>query len=303
MKIGINILNFGPDATPAAFREWAQAAEALGYGFVMISDHVAITADVRQQYPAPFYDPFVVLAWIAPMTARVEIGTTVAILPYRHPLLVARMASNIDQLSEGRFIFGVGVGWAEQEYRALGIPFHERGAMANEYLAAIRECWSSEKASFHGRHVTFDDVATGPRPARSPRPPIWVGGKTDAALRRAVRYGDAWHPIVPTLSWARERWSRLQQIAAQEQKPVPAFCPRINIRIVDSPLPETGRPIGHGDLEQVRCDVAALAEMGAESLLVDTYTGEPNDPQLAHGLATLRALADHVFHLQAASHR
>jgi probable F420-dependent oxidoreductase len=298
MKVGINILNFGPDATPVAFREWAQAAEEVGYHVVMISDHVAITADVREQYPAPFYDPFVVLGWIAAITKRVEIGTTVAILPYRHPLLVARMTSNIDQLSGGRFIFGVGVGWANQEYRALGVPFEKRGAIADEYLAAIHECWRSDSASFHGKHVSFDDVATGPRPARSPHPPLWVGGKTDAALRRAVRYGDAWHPIVPALSWVRERASRLREIAVQEQKAVPAFCPRINVRIANAPLPETDRPIGHGDGGQIRRDIAALIDMGAEYLLVDTFTGKPNEPQLEKGLDAFRTLAREIFDLK-----
>jgi probable F420-dependent oxidoreductase len=303
MRVGVNILNFGRDASPAAFREWAQVAEQLGYHAVMISDHIAVTPDVQQQYPPPFYDPFVTLAWVASLTTRVEIGTTVAILPYRHPLLIARMASNIDRLSGGRFILGVGVGWAQQEYRALGVPFERRGAIANEYLAAIHECWRSDSASFHGKYVSFDDVATGPRPLRSPHPPIWVGGKTDAALRRAVRYGNAWHPIVPTLSWARERWSRLQQIATDDQKPVPAFCPRINVRITDVPLPETDRPIGHGDVRQIRRDVAVLVEMGAEYLLVDTFTGAPNGPQLAHGLVTLRTIAEQIFDLRKASLR
>lgn len=297
MKVGVNLLNFGPDASPAAFREWAQAAEELGYHLLMISDHVAVTADVGQQYPPPFYEPFVTLAWIASLTTRVEIGTTVAILPYRHPLLLARMASNIDQLSGGRFVLGVGVGWAQQEYRALGVPFGKRGAIANEYLAAIHECWRSESASFHGKYVSFDEVGTGPRPVRSPRPPIWVGGKTDAALHRAVAYGDAWHPIVPSLSWVRERRSRLIEIAAREGRPVPAFCPRINVRIADAPLPETDRPIGHGNMGQIRTDFAALVEMGAEYLLVDTFTGKPNGSQLESGLGTLRKLAHEIFDL------
>ena len=303
MKVGVNLLNFGREVSPATFREWAQAAEQLGYHFLMISDHVAVTPDVGRQYPAPFYDPFVVLSWIAAITTRVEIGTTVAILPYRHPLQLARMAANIDCLSDGRFILGVGVGWAQQEYRALGVPFEQRGAIANEYLAAIRACWESDVASFHGEHVNFDDVGTGPRPIRSPHPPIWVGGKTDAALRRAVLYGDAFHPIVPSLKWANEQLSRLKQIAAREKKPVPAFCPRVGVRITNDALPEKDRPLCHGDPTQLRRDLTALMEMGAESLLVDTFTGDPNAPQLAHGLATLRAFAEQIFELHERSLR
>jgi probable F420-dependent oxidoreductase len=298
MKVGVNLLNFGADATPAAFRQWAQAAEQFGYHFLMISDHVAVTPDVAQQYPAPFYDPFVALSWIAAITSKVEIGTTVAILPYRHPLLLARMAANIDQLSNGRFILGVGVGWAKQEYRALGVPFEQRGAIANEYLAAIRACWESDSASFHGRYVSFDDVGTKPRPVRSPHPPIWVGGKTDAALRRAVLYGDAFHPIVPSLKWAAEQLSRLREIAGRENKPVPAFCPRVSVRLTNEPLPDPDRPFCHGDAAQLRRDLAGLVELGAQYLLIDTFTGEPNAPQLDHGLRTLRALSEQVFDLR-----
>ena len=102
----------------------AELGEALGYHLLMISDHVAITPDVQARYPAPLYDPFMTLAWLAGLTRRVELGTTVIILPYRHPLQTARMAANVDRLSGGRFILGIGVGWARQEFDALGVPFH-----------------------------------------------------------------------------------------------------------------------------------------------------------------------------------
>src|SRR6058998_760215 len=127
MKFGINILNFGPGATPENLKRWAQFAESSGFHALLISDHVAVTPDVAAQYPAPFYDPFTCLAWIAGFTSCIEIGTTVAILPYRHPLQMARVVASLDQLSGGRFIFGVGVGWAKQEFDALGIPFNRRG--------------------------------------------------------------------------------------------------------------------------------------------------------------------------------
>src|SRR5258708_20447761 len=107
MRIGVNLLNFGPGVSPDALAGWTQLAETLGYHFVMISDHVAMTPDVVARYPAPFYDPFVTLAWLARLTRRVELGTTVVILPYRHPLLTARLAANVDQLSGRRFILGV----------------------------------------------------------------------------------------------------------------------------------------------------------------------------------------------------
>ena len=144
MKFGVNLLNFGPGASPHNLRKWGQVAEELGYHFVMISDHIVNTPDVEKLFPAPFYDPFIVLAWLPEVTQKVELGTTVTILPYRHPLQTARMVANIDQLSGGRFVFGVGAGWAEQEFDALGIPFHHRGAIANENLSVIRDFWTKD---------------------------------------------------------------------------------------------------------------------------------------------------------------
>src|SRR5262249_36441827 len=202
MRIGVNLLNFGPGVTPDSLADWTQLAETLGYHFVMISDHVAMTPDVVARYPAPYYDPFVTLAWLARATRRVELGTTVVILPYRHPLHTARLTANIDRLSGGRFIFGVGVGWARQALEVLGVTFERPGGMWTDYLPATKTAWTSDPASHAGPFVTFRDVRTGPLPVRTP--PIWVGGASDAALRRAVRLGDAWHPIRIRLPWLRE---------------------------------------------------------------------------------------------------
>ena len=252
MRFGVNILNFGPGANPTAIKHWAQVAEAVGYDFAMISDHVAVTPDVAAQYPAPFYDPFVTLAWLAGVTKRIELGTTVTILPYRNPLQTARMAANIDQLSGGRFILGVGVGWAKQEFAALGVPFEKRGALANQYLEVIRKCWTND--------VILDGIQTGPRPMRAPHPPIWVGGSSEAAMRRAVRYGDAWHPLRFQMDWLeREGLPALRRIAEEESKPVPAFCPRIKLHSVD----------------QARADIDTLERFGATEILLDTYAGKP----------------------------
>src|SRR5437762_12626053 len=276
MRIGVNLLNFGPGVSPDSLAGWTQLAETLGYHLVMISDHVAITPDVAARYPAPYYDPFVTLGWLARATTRVELGTTVVILPYRHPLHTARLTANVDQLSGGRFIFGVGVGWAKQEFATLGVPFERRGAMSNDYLAAIKTAWTSDPASYNGPFVTFRDVHTAPRPVRSPHPPIWVGGASDAALRRAVCFGDAWHPIRVRVPWLRDTGlPRLRTIAAAEGRPVPALCPRIRLRLTDGKLADDARIAGEGSLEQVRADLEALAELGAAAVLLDTYTDDP----------------------------
>jgi probable F420-dependent oxidoreductase len=276
MKIGVNLLNFGPGVSPESLARWTTLAETLGYHFVMISDHVAVTPDVHARYPAPIYDPFTTLGWLAAITRRVELGTTVIVLPYRHPLETARMAANVDRLSGGRLIFGIGAGWARQEFEALGVPFERRGAMTDDYLAAIKTLWTQDMATHAGRFVSFKDVRTAPRPLRSPHPPIWVGGASDAALRRAARHGDAWHPIRSRIGWLRdEGLPRLRAIAEREAKPVPALCPRIRLRLADSPVPDDQRIAGEGTLDQVRRDLAALESLGARYVLFDTYTDDP----------------------------
>ena len=272
MRVGVNLLNFGPGVSPEALAGWTQMAETLGYHFVMISDHVALTPDVVARYPAPYYDPFVTLAWLARATTRVELGTTVVILPYRHPLHTARLTANIDRLSGGRFIFGVGVGWAKQEFEALGVPFERRGAMSSDYLAAIKTAWTSDPASYTGPFVSFRDVATGPSPLRSPHPPIWVGGGSEAAMRRAVRLGDAWHPIRIRVPSLRDiGLPKLREIAEKEGRRVPALCPRIRLNITEAKLADDRRIAGEGSLDQIRADIEALASLGASYVLLDTY--------------------------------
>jgi alkanesulfonate monooxygenase SsuD/methylene tetrahydromethanopterin reductase-like flavin-dependent oxidoreductase (luciferase family) len=141
VRLGVNVPNFGPGTEPGVLRCWAQTVEGLGFDLLMISDHIVVTPDVAEQYPAPFYEPFTTLAWLAGITGRVRLGTTVLIVPYRHPLLIARMAANLNDLSGGRLVLGVGAGWAAQEFGALGVPFRQRGKLTDDYLRAVRAAW------------------------------------------------------------------------------------------------------------------------------------------------------------------
>ena len=276
MKVGVNLINFGPGASPQSLLRWVQLTESLGYHLILTSDHIGITPDVQSRYPAPFYEPLSTLGWLAGITKNIEIGTTVMIVPYRNVLEIARASANIDQLSGGRLILGVGIGWAQQEFQALGVPFKSRGAMTNEYLEALKLLWTQDIASYEGKFVSFRDVHTAPRPVRSPHPPIWVGGPSDAALRRAVRYGDAWHPIrIRMDSFKKTGITRLKEIASEEGRPVPAICPRIRLRLTDSPVTGEERVAGEGSLDQVHLDLAALENLGCDYVLLDTYFDDP----------------------------
>ena len=275
MKVGVNLINFGPGVNPESLKRWARLSESLGYHLIMTSDHIAITQDVQSRYPAPFFEPISLLGWLAGVTNTIEIGTTVIIVPYRNPLEIAKAGANIDQLSGGRFILGVGIGWAQEEFQALKVPFKSRGAITNEYLEAIKLLWTEDVASYEGKFASFKDVHTAPRPIQSPHPPIWVGGPSDAAMRRSVRYGDAWHPIRIRMDWFKDTAiPRLKEIAGIEGRPMPMLCPRIRLRLTDSPTPDSDRIVGEGSLDQVHRDLAELEDLGCSYVVLDTYADD-----------------------------
>ncbi|WNI24307.1 LLM class flavin-dependent oxidoreductase [Streptomyces sp. ITFR-16] len=278
MKIGVNVPNFGPGTDPGVLRDWAQTVEGLGFDLLMLSDHVAITPDVAERYPAPFYEPFTTLSWLAGLTTRVRLGTTVLIAPYRHALLTARMAANLDALSGGRLVLGVGVGWARQEFAALGIPFEQRGRLTDGVLRDLRDAWT-DTASYGDRRI-----------------PVWVGGNSDAGVRRAVRFGDAWHPLRCTLPWLREGADRLKSAAYEQGVPVPAFAPRIALRPTPSPVSDPQRLAGEGTVDQIMDDLERLRLLGADTVVLDPYHGDPRETRHPQpGRQALATVAAHFF--------
>jgi alkanesulfonate monooxygenase SsuD/methylene tetrahydromethanopterin reductase-like flavin-dependent oxidoreductase (luciferase family) len=274
VRLGVNVPNFGPGTRPDVLLRWAQTAEGLGFDLLMLSDHIAVTPDVAEQYPAPFYEPFTTLSWLAGRTRGIGLGTTVLIMPYRHPLLVARMAANLNDLSGGRLVLGVGVGWARQEFAALGVPFAERGRLTDKYLDAMRAAWADDADYLGGASIS-----------------LWIGGNSDAGLRRAVRLGCAWHPLSFTMPWLRAAMARLQQEAASQQRPVPELAPRIVLRLTQEPAAD--RLAGQGTLDQVLGDLEELAGLGARTVLLDPFGGDPEEtrhPEVAwQGLAAVIA--------------
>jgi len=264
----------------------------------MISDHVAITPSVRERYPEPFYDTFATLSWLAGQTTRVQLGTTVTVLPYRHPVLTARLAANIDLFSGGRFILGVGIGNPEDEFTVLGVPHSRRGALANECLGAILALWTGQgPVSFHGALVSFDEVSSI-ETCQKPHPPVWVGGGSEAALRRTARFGDAWHPILRSLEGLKEsRLDVLREAADRERRAVPTFCPRIRLD-VSAQATQGARLPGSGSLDQIRADLLELEKLGAQHVILDWNTGDlAATEDHNHGWEMLALLADKVLDL------
>lgn len=209
MRIGTNLINRGALARPEVMTRFVQRAEALGFESVTMSDHIVVPRDMPDNYPyhpegkfsweaaRDYYEPLATLMYLAGKTERIRLGTSVLIISYRNPVTVAKMMSTIDALSGGRTFLGVGAGWWADEYRALGIGDHfaERGPRTDEYIRIYRTLWNEENPAFQGRFHQFSNIEFSPKPAQKGGIPVWVGGHTTRALRRAAELGDAWHPI------------------------------------------------------------------------------------------------------------
>jgi probable F420-dependent oxidoreductase len=207
VKFGLRYGNLGRYADGPAAVELAQAAEAAGFDSIWTVEHVVVPHAYQSRYPYsptgrmgsaledfPIPDPLIWLAYIASATRTITLGTAILILPQRNPVITAKAVATLDHLAGGRRVMlGIGVGWLAEEFAALGVPFEDRGARTDEYVAAMRALWGQERATFKGRFVAFDDVFCRPRPVAG-RIPIVVGGDTRAAARRAGRLGDGYFP-------------------------------------------------------------------------------------------------------------
>jgi probable F420-dependent oxidoreductase len=205
MEFGIAFANIGPFAQPEPAAEFARVAEEVGIESLWTVEHVVVPSGYESQYPYdpsgkmpggedfPIPDPLVWLTWVAAATSTIRLATGILILPQRNPVVLAKELATLDHLSGGRVELGIGVGWLEEEFDALGIPFAERGRRTDDHVAALRALWGEEKATFHGEFTSFTDCISRPRPTRGTIP-IHVGGHTDIAARRAGRLGDGFFP-------------------------------------------------------------------------------------------------------------
>ncbi len=219
MNIGLSIPRL-PDAE--GIRRFSQRAEELGFESVMSGDHILLPTEGTNQYPytadgsfqrpvdEPFLETMTMLGFMAACTKTIKLGSTVIILPYRNPVVQAKMFASLDVLSNGRMICGVGVGWLEKEFETLGVPYAERGPMSDEYLEIFRCLWTQPEPDFYGRYFDIEGIQFNPKPVQS-RLPIWVGGHSRAALRRTARFGDCWHTTRQTPDFVAENLPYLRE--------------------------------------------------------------------------------------------
>lgn len=235
MKFGFSIPTRGPLAKRAHVMEIARRGEALGFDYATVNDHIVIPRQIDSRYPysrsggwaggrhGEALEQLTMLAFLAGVTERIGLLTAVMVVPYRSPVATARMLATADVLSEGRITVGCGVGWMKEEFEALDTqPFDERGRVTDEYIRVFKEIWTSETPEFDGAYSSFADISALPHPVQSPHPPVWIGGESAPALRRAVQLGDGWFPIgnnprqpLNTIEKYRAACQRLHDLAEQ----------------------------------------------------------------------------------------
>jgi probable F420-dependent oxidoreductase len=209
----------------------AQAAERLGFSSVWTSDHVILPPDQAGPY-AEILEPLLTLAYVAPLTSRVRLGISVIVVPQRNGVVLAKELATLDRLCEGRLIVGVGAGWSEEEFQMLGVGdrFYHRGAYLDDTLQLWTHLWTTSHRPFRGRFYDIPATAFGPGPVQIGGPPIWVGGSSPGARRRAGRIGAAWHPVGISAADLVEQASLVHQSAADAGQPSPGIAPRLPIQ-------------------------------------------------------------------------
>jgi probable F420-dependent oxidoreductase len=229
MRFGVTLPQFGPlAATPdvaTRIARTAVTADRLGYDVLWTAEHFILPYAMRSRYPyapkfpfppsAPFLDVVSTLSWVAALTSRIRLSSSVMVLPYRHPVVFAKELATLDVLSGGRTMVGVAPGWCAEEFAMLGVPARERGARMDEYLDAILALWTTDPVVFRGRFVQIDDAAFFPKPLQQPHPPVWIGGGTERTFARIARLGAGWiAPPYPTLDELAAAIERLRRTVA-----------------------------------------------------------------------------------------
>ena len=288
MKLGVLLNNFGgfPETGRGALAciDLARHAEALGFDSVWVTDHIVLPVERETPYPhndsgvfpydwsQEIFEPLTLMAALATATERVEIGVSVLVIPYRHPLLTAKMLATADQLSQGRILLGAGVGWLRDEFEALGLAeevYARRGAVTMDYLRAMQTAWTGEAGVSHeGEFVRFESIGARPRPHRRPHPPIWIGGQGERALRRAANFGQGYLAISSNPDALAADTARLRALCEETGRdPAELDVAHIDgLILTDSPTQAEGATLA-GSSAQILDGLEAYARAGLTHLV------------------------------------
>ncbi len=302
MQFGFSLVVRGNDATPDNFATMAERAERLELDALWSSAHVIIPPQVKSGYvmipglkhgehwKECYWEPFTVLSFLAGITSRIRLGTSVVVLPMHNPFELAKQVAEVDQLSGGRFVFGVGVGWFEEEFEVLGQNFHNRGARTNEALALMRALWGDDPVTFQGDHYRVESAFFSPKPVQQPSPPIWVAGNSKAALKRVARYGDAWHPARLKFETLRSLLVELDACLEREGRVAGSVEVAVKCPVVfQSGPPSEDQPPTHGRVTDIVDALNRYRDLGVEHFVLDVVP-----ETLSQALDTMERFAQEV---------
>jgi probable F420-dependent oxidoreductase len=297
MEFGICIPHYGKPIDIPKILDTVRRVEELGFDSVWVTDHILVPQTLEIIYRDHMLDPLALLNYVAAITTRVKIGTSVIILPYRNPVVVAKMLATTDQLSAGRLIFGAAVGWMEPEFAALGAPFTDRGAFSDECLRLIKTLWTQEKVSFEGRYFTFADMQASPRPRQQPHPPIWVGGNSPRARRRVAEFGDGWHAtgmpfdeLKAGIADMHNKWARRGRTGEPVvSMRIPCSIEGVSQEVLHYAPRRPGRENLAGSISSIVDRLGAYRELGIRHLALEMSTQSHEAT-----LASLEAFAAHI---------
>lgn len=279
---GCHLPVFGPIATRGNVLAFARKMEALGYESLWASDHVVLPYTINSKYPynttgefplppsAAFLEPLTTLALVAGVTERALLGTTILVLPHRHPVLAAKTIATLDHLAEGRVILGVGVGWMREEIEILGGNYDRRGAWSDEAIRIMRTCWAEERPRHAGEFFSFGEIGVAPQPPRK-RIPIWVGGHTPRALRRVAELGDGWHAAFATPAQMRDDIVRLREECARRTRDLGSVT--LSVRVGLAAKRSAGEMVD---------DLGALRELGVRHVVLEARARDLADMLAIH---------------------
>jgi len=288
MRYGFYLPTRGPLATRDGVLALACEGERLGLHSAMIADHVIFPVTSESPYPYTLdgkhpsggdaLETFSILGVVAGATEKLRLVTSVLILPYRNPVLTAKMVASLDVLSGGRVTLGIGVGWLKEEFDALHSPaFERRGAVSDEWLAIFKQLWTQSPATFKGRFYDYADIRCEPLPLQKPHPPIWVGGHSPAALRRTARHADGWHPVGAVAASPlppdemRAHLATLKRLTDAEGRDFSRLHISYKAPLYDTNIPDRdgNRRSFSGAPEQIADDIHSFAKIGVHELIFD----------------------------------
>jgi len=278
MKFGIALPNYGKYASKELIVKIAKSAEDLGFDSLWVSDHI-VMPDSHKGFGEVFYEPLTTLSFVAANTKTIRLGTSVIILPYRNPIVAAKMLSTLDVLSGGRVIFGIGVGWLKDEFDALSVVYKERGENTDEQIEVFKALWTEDLPDFKGKYYKFSEIKFFPKPIQKPFPPIWVGGNSDKAIIRAIRSGDGWHAVGLTPEEMVDKAQFVSESLSKEGRKKSDFVIslRKNLQIYKSKKKLDGRELLRGTPEMISKGIELYSESGVSHLIFQILGAKIDD--------------------------